>query len=102
MFFSARLSSLGDSLLQGGASGELDAEACGDLDLFAGAGVAAGACCTLDALDGEQAGHLDGLTLGQGLDQDILERTKGGVSVDLRDVGALGDLGNKFSAVDGQ
>jgi len=72
-------SALGDGLLQRGAGGELHAVARGNLDLFAGAGVAAGAGGALDALDGEEAGDLDGLALSQGLNEDGLEDKLGTV-----------------------
>ena len=93
--------SLGDGLLQRRASGELDAVAGGNLDLFAGAGVTAGARGALDALDGEEAGHLDGLALGQGLNEDGLEGGQGLVGLRLGQVGTLGNLSNKLGTVHG-
>ena len=97
--FAVVSASLGDGLLQGGASGELDAVASGDLDLFAGAGVAAGAGGALNTLDREQAGHLDGLALSQGLNEDGLEGGQG--LVGLGQVGTLGNLSDKLGTVHG-
>ena len=91
----------GDGRLQRGASGELDAVASGDLDLFTGAGVTARASGALDALDGEEAGDLDGLALSQGLNEDSLERGQGLVGLRLGQVGAFGNLSDKLGTVHG-
>ena len=93
--------SLGDGLLQRGAGGELHAVARGNLDLFAGAGVAAGAGGALDALDGEETGDLDGLALSQGLNEDGLEGGQGLVGLRLGQVGTFGNLSDKLGTVHG-
>ena len=50
--------SLGDGLLQQGASGDTNAVGSRNVNLLASARVAAGASGALDALSGEQAGEL--------------------------------------------
>ena len=60
-----------------------------------------GARGALDALDGEEAGHLDGLALSQGLNEDGLESGQGLVSLRLGQVGTLGNLSNKLGTVHG-
>ena len=99
--FASVSASLGDGLLQRGASGELHTVASGDLDLFAGAGVTAGAGGALNTLDGEQTGHLDGLALSQGLNEDGLEGGQGLVGLRLGQVGAFGNLSDKLGTVHG-
>src|SRR5699024_3343052 len=98
---SGRRESLGDGLLQGGASGHLDAVTGRNLDLLTGTGVAAGARSALHPLDAQQAGDLDGLALAEGLVQDLLQRTQRGVGVGLGQRRLLGDRSNEISAVDG-
>src|SRR5690606_34395247 len=90
-----------DGLLEGRAGRDLHAVASGDLDLLARARVAAGAGLALDALDREQAGHLDGLALAEVLHQDVLEGRQSLVGVGLGQAGLVGDRGHEVSAVDG-
>ena len=64
---------LGDGLLQQGAGRDANAVGCRNLDGFAGARVAAGAGCALDALGGEQAGQLQAFAGLHCLDEHVLE-----------------------------
>src|SRR5690554_2271315 len=81
--FQRKLKSATNSLLQNAASGQLNAEACWDLDLSAGLRVATGASCTLYALYREQTGNLYSLTLLQGLNQHFLQCVQRCVCVGL-------------------
>ena len=55
----------------------------------------------LDALDGEEAGDLDGLALSQGLNEDGLEGGQGLVGLRLGQVGTFGNLSDKLGTVHG-
>src|SRR5699024_7894502 len=88
---SSGLVSGGDGLLQGRAGRDLHAVAGGDLDLFARAGVTAGAGLALDALHAQQAGDLDGLAIGERGGEDLLQGGDGGVRLGLGQARLLGD-----------
>ena len=87
--------SLGDGLLQQGASGDTNAVGSRNVNLLASARVAAGASGALDALSGEQAGELQAFAGLHSLDEHILEGVNSSLGLSLGQVGLLGDLRNK-------
>src|SRR5690625_1088561 len=92
---------LGNSLLEGGAGGDLHAVASGDLDRFTGAGVAAGAGLALNALHAQQAGDLHRNAVGQRFDEHFLQGAHGGISLHLGESSFVGNCSYEFSAVNG-
>src|SRR5688572_33101775 len=86
-------------LLQVRAGGHLDGVGGGDVDRLTGLRVAAGACRTLGALDGQQTGHGDLVAAGDRVDELVLQAGEDRVHGRGGDIGALGDGGDQFSLV---
>src|SRR5215218_8469994 len=89
----------GDSSLQLGAGGQLDAVASGDLDGLARLRVAAGACRAVGALNGEPARYGDLLARGDRSLENLEQCVEDGVDGCLAGAGLARYLCNKFTTV---